>query len=99
EVRQSRKVRRFQRQGEALLIRQYVLAESRAEHGEALRDRRKPALRRRVEIGAGAPERKMIALEHAALLRRQAQFVTSTFERVDAAEQRGVHEHVVAVRG
>ena len=57
----------------ALLVRQHVLAEGRAEGGEAFVDVAEPRFRSGVERGARTLVHRVVAIEHARLLRRQAE--------------------------
>ena len=70
-----------------MFVGEHVLAERRAERGEALDDFGEPLLGRRVEGGAGAAEAGVIALDDALLLARQIELVGLLHQRVDALEQ------------
>ena len=83
----------------ALLIRQHVLAEGRAESGEPLVDIGEPCFRGGVERRTGALVHRVIAIQHTRLLRRETELLASAMKRVDAAEQALVHENPVPVLG
>ena len=82
-----------------LLIRQHVLAEDRAERGEAGIDVGEPRFRRRVKGRARTHESQVIALEHAPLFRGQREALAHLVQAIDPAEQGRVHENGVPVLG
>ena len=83
----------------ALLVRQHVLAEGRAEGGEAFVDFAEPRFRSGIERGARTLVHRVIAIEHARLFRRQAELPAAAVKRVDPPIQALVHEDSVPMLG
>ena len=78
---------------------QHVVAEGGAQRGQFgvhLLQRRLVGV---VEVGTGADEAGVVALDQAHALRVQAQFVALVVQRLDAGEQLGVQADGVAMRG
>ncbi len=71
----------------SLLIREKVLAELGPERRKTLVDRCKACLVLGRQCTAGAGEADMVSLQHAGLLRRQAELVATPPQVVDAAKQ------------
>src|SRR5262249_16764583 len=82
-----------------LLAREHVLGKVGAEPRKPLDNLAEALFRIRVEGGASPPEARLITLEHARLLRAEAERLTPTPERVDPAEQGGVEADLVGIGG
>ena len=73
EIRQPGEIVLAERHHIGLLVGEHVLAERRAEAREPLGDLLQPLLGGAVEPGAGTAEHRVVALQHARLLGRQAE--------------------------
>ncbi len=87
----------MQRQREALLVGEHVLAERRAEIRQPLDDLRQVFFRCAVERGAGAAKGRVVALQHAFLLGGKAECIALLHQGIDAVEQVGVGVESVPV--
>ena len=76
EVRQAGEIALAERHHVGLLVGEHVLPEGRAEARQPLADLLEPLFRRRVEPRAGPAEHRVVALQHARLLGRQAELAT-----------------------
>jgi hypothetical protein len=89
----------LQHQRVGLLVRQHVLTEGGAERGQPFVDLGEAPLLGRFKRRAGAHEHGVIALQHARLLGGEAKPLACGMKRVDAPEQRLVHQDAVPVAG
>ncbi len=87
EIRQAGEVALAQRHRVALLVGEHVLAKRRAERREPVADLLQPLLRRRLEPGAGAVEECVVALQHPALLGREAETRRLAVQGVEPGEK------------
>ena len=86
-----------ERQHVSLLVGEHVLAERRAEAGKPVADLLQPLLGGGIEPGAGAAEERVVALQHARLLRRSGRGRRAPMQRIDPGEQRLVEVDLVPV--
>ena len=96
--RPARSASSFEDEAELALVGEDVLAEARRQLGEPLHDRRVARLLGRRQLGAGADEVEVEALEDATLLRVELDAVAPLVQRIDASEQRSVGEDAAVVR-
>ncbi len=98
EIRQSGEIVLAKRHHVGLFVRQHVLAEGRAETGEAIPDLLQPLLGGRIKSRARAAEQRVVALQHARLLGGESG-ARGFVKRVEPGEQRRVEMDLVPVPG